>query len=116
MSIEVCDLQDGYAEAAYRNVFYDMRLFKRLKMYAHAEALPGQDDLQDGDLSIFVRIGTDFTDNYYEYEVPLQVTPPGFYLNDFEADRYEVWPIENQGERSAGGVTRIEGTTGSGAL
>jgi len=96
MSIEVCDLQDGYAEAAYRNVFYDMRLFKRLKMYAHAEALPGQDDLQDGDLSIFVRIGTDFTDNYYEYEVPLQVTLPGFYLNDFEADRYEVWPIENQ--------------------
>jgi cell surface protein SprA len=96
MSIEVCDLQDGYAEAAYRNTFYDMRLFTRLKMWVHAEELPGGPPLEDGDLNIFVRLGTDFTDNYYEYELPLNVTPPDFYLKDFESDRYEVWPLENQ--------------------
>ena len=46
-------------------------------MYFHAE--PGAEvdgfNLDDGDLSAFVRLGFDFDANYYEYEIPLTVTP-----------------------------------------
>ena len=59
---------------AYRNINYDMRMYKRLKMYFHAE--PGADgsNLNDGDLSAFAG-WSDFDANYYEYEIPLTVTP-----------------------------------------
>ena len=39
-------------------------------MFVHAEG----DYLKDSDLNAFIRLGTDGTDNYYEYELPLEVT------------------------------------------
>ena len=89
LSFEVCNLQDGNARAAYRNVNFDMRQYKRLRMFAHAEGLTGPDDLKDKDLTVFVRLGSDFDQNYYEYELPMAVTP--WYTNDDD----EVWPEEN---------------------
>ena len=90
LSLEVCDLADGDARGAYRNINYDMRMYKRLKMYFHAE--PGADgsNLNDGDLSAFVRLGSDFDANYYEYEIPLTVTP--WYTSDDEL----IWPEANE--------------------
>lgn len=32
-------------------------------------------DLADGDLAVFIRLGSDYKNNYYEYEVPLKLTP-----------------------------------------
>jgi cell surface protein SprA len=51
--------------------------------------------LTNGDLSVFVRLGSDYKDNYYEYEVPLRLTPAGTYNNNSSADRLAVWPKEN---------------------
>lgn len=90
MSLEVCNLLDGDGRAAYRNVSYDMRLYKRLKMFVHAEAGPDGLPLNDNDLTCFVRLGSDFSENYYEYEVPLKVTP--WYTGVPE----EIWPEENE--------------------
>lgn len=54
-----------------------MRQYKRLQMFAHAEALPDlSTDPQDGELSVFIRLGSDYRSNYYEYEIPLTLTPP----------------------------------------
>lgn len=89
LSMEVCNLRDGDARAAYRNVKFDMRQYKRLRMFAHAEALTGPEDLKDGDISVFVRLGSDFDQNYYEYEMPMTVT--SWYTNDDD----EVWPEAN---------------------
>ncbi len=100
MSLKVIDLPDGEAKAVYKNMNVDLRKFKTLKMYVHEEALINQENsLKDNDLTLFVRIGSDFTENYYEYEIPLKKTPAGVYYsgeNDLEApDRYIVWPTEN---------------------
>ena len=46
-----------------------------MRMFVHAEALVEQ-VLNDYEMTAFIRIGSDQTDNYYEYEVPLQVTSP----------------------------------------
>lgn len=89
LSFEVCNLQDGDARAAYRNVNFDMRQYKRLRMFAHAEALRSATDLKDKELTVFVRLGSDFEQNYYEYEMPMTVTE--WYTNDDE----EVWPEAN---------------------
>ncbi|MCB0514800.1 MAG: cell surface protein SprA [Chitinophagales bacterium] len=73
LSIQVCDLEDGHGRAAFKTETYDMRQFKRLRMFIHAEERNGQ-SLDNGDLTAFIRIGSDFTNNYYEYEVPLTFT------------------------------------------
>ena len=94
ITMKVKDLPDGFAKAIYKNIRFDMRQYKRLKMYIHAEEMEGT-NLDDDELTVFVRLGTDIRENYYEYEIPVVLTPPGNYSNN-EADREVVWPIENE--------------------
>lgn len=100
LRMQVCDLQDGEARAVYKISNLDLRLFKRLKMFIHAENLytdRGQlMPLNDGDLTAFVRIGADFTENFYEYEIPLKLTPQGTYNPNIDSDRRLIWPAENE--------------------
>ena len=93
--LKVENLPDGDARAAYKNVNLDIRQYRRIQLEVHAEALTGQ-ILNDGELSVFVRLGTDYKNNYYEYEIPLLVTPAGRYDNNKESDRRIVWPEENR--------------------
>ncbi len=87
--LRVCKLQDGQARAAFKNTQFDVRNYKKIRMFIHAEAGPGNDALNDGDLSVFVRMGIDFNSNYYEYEVPLKVTKPP------TSDPNLIWPAAN---------------------
>lgn len=89
LAYQVCNLKDGDARASYRTVNFDMRQYKRLRMFAHAEALGVQSNLTDNDITVFVRLGSDFNDNYYEYELPMKVTP--WYTGDDDL----IWPEEN---------------------
>ncbi|MBN9292667.1 MAG: cell surface protein SprA [Flavobacteriia bacterium] len=92
MTLEVCGLKDGDARAAFKNATFDVRTYKKLKMFVHAEKLNNENPLNDDDLTLFVRLGTDQTENYYEYEMPLKVTP--WYANG----EYAVWPEANNVE------------------
>lgn len=94
MELKVIDLADGDARAVFRNVSLDIRQYRKMMMDVHAEAIP-EYPLYDGDLKLFVRLGTDYNNNYYEYEIPLTLTLPGRYSNKSEADRQKVWPREN---------------------
>ena len=94
-SIKVTDLANGDARAVYKKLNMDFRNYRRLKMYIHAEAMDGY-PLEDNQMSAFVRIGSDYEDNYYEYEIPLKLTPHGTYTSNSESDRYAVWPLENE--------------------
>ena len=76
------------SRAAWRNLTLDMRNFRRLKMFLHAEKV-GLDLLFDKDVSAFIRIGSDYTSNYYEYEIPLKLTDWG------SSDPSDIWPDEN---------------------
>ena len=53
--LDICNLQDGDARAAYRNVQFDVRTYKKLKMFAYREVVPNT--LKDKDLTMFVRLG-----------------------------------------------------------
>lgn len=91
--LKVTDLEDGYSRQVYKNVTLDMLKYKRLKMDVHAESIDG--NLDDDDLRLFIRIGSDYLNNYYEYELPLKLTNPGVY-GDSDEDRRMVWPDLNR--------------------
>lgn len=89
LSLRVCELRDGDARAVFKNTQLDIRNYKKIRMFIHAESDRNQ-VLRDSDLVAFMRIGTDFTNNYYEYEVPLHLTPFG------ASSDGQVWPEKNE--------------------
>jgi cell surface protein SprA len=91
MQMTLDKLLDGDARAAFKTTDFDFRQYKKLKMYVHAEKLYENEELNYGDLTVFVRLGSDFTENYYEYEVPLTFTPWGTPFTDKEG----IWPAAN---------------------
>ncbi|MCW4122102.1 cell surface protein SprA [Prevotella copri] len=97
LSLVVKNMSTGEAKAVYRNSTIDLRQYKRIQMFAHANALEQNTTrLQDGELSVFIRLGSDYKNNYYEYEIPLKLTEPRSNYNRYVlADCKAVWPEEN---------------------
>ena len=91
LQMTVQNLVDGDGRAIYKTADFDLRQYKYLKMFVHAEAAHEDSPLDDQDLTVFMRIGTDFTENYYEYEVPLKVTAWGTPYTNKEG----IWPEIN---------------------
>lgn len=95
LQIRVCNLKDGDSRGVFKNVELDTRMFKNIKMNVHAEAMAGI-PLNDDELHLFVRIGSDYNNNYYEYELPLKLTPKGTYDPNNVDHRAIVWPAANE--------------------
>lgn len=85
LQLRFCNLREGDARAAFKNTRFDIRAYKRVEMFIHAEG----PELRDNDVWAFVRFGNDYVQNYYEYEQPLVVTPPGV------SDPLLIWPEVN---------------------
>ena len=87
--LDVCALETEDSRAVYKNINVDMRQYKRIRMFLHAEegSNPG---LSDGDIVGFIRIGNDLTQNYYQIEVPLQRS------SNNTLDPQSVWPEINE--------------------
>ena len=96
LSLVVKNLSSGEAKAVYKNATLDLRQYKRIQMFTHANALAqNTTDLRDNQLSVFIRLGNDYKNNYYEYEIPLKLTPEGKYSRRSLEDCKAVWPEEN---------------------
>ena len=98
-------LETTDSRAVFKNVNVDMRQFKKLRMFLHAEAIEGNtnpDRLQDDEMVAFIRFGNDFTDNFYQVEMPLKVTPHG------ATSAEEIWPSENEMEVSLALLTKLK--------
>ncbi|GIV34898.1 MAG: hypothetical protein KatS3mg031_2433 [Chitinophagales bacterium] len=96
LQVIVCDLQDGDSRAVYKTLNLDLRTYERLKLYVHGESYDLRNRLRDGDVTVFLRLGSDFKNNYYEYELPLKITPDGIAYDPLsDNDRKAIWPVEN---------------------
>jgi hypothetical protein len=91
LAMEVCELKDGDARAVIKNDQRDLRLYERLKMFIHAES---DQMLSRGEATIFIRIGSDYSRNYYEYEMPMTMSQQISTTN--RRDPEVVWPEENE--------------------
>lgn len=85
-------LQFQDSRAVFKNVSVDMRQYKKLKMFLHAEQLPDENTLEDDEMIGFIRFGNDFTQNYYQVEIPLKVTRSG---GSCSISPDQVWLDEN---------------------
>ena len=97
LNLTVRNLAPGESKAVYKNTPIDLRQYKRLQMFVHANHLMNDvTNLQDGELAVFVRFGNDYKSNYYEYEIPLKLTPDRSNYNKYNyEDCRAVWPLEN---------------------
>ncbi len=96
LQMTVTNMGTGESKAVYKNTTVDLRQYKRIQMFVHANALSqNTTELKDNQLAVFVRLGSDYKNNYYEYEIPLRLTPEGTYDRySIEASR-AVWPEAN---------------------
>lgn len=96
LSMRVTNLSTGQSKCVYKNTTVDMRQYKRIQLFAHANAMePDVTTLKDNQLALFVRLGSDYKSNYYEYEIPLTLTPAGRYDQYSLQGSRAVWPEEN---------------------
>ena len=95
LNITVKNLPSGESRAVYKNYNLDLRQYKHIQMFSHANALTGDQALRNGETSVFIRLGSDYKNNYYEYEIPLTLTAPGHYDRYSTSDCKLVWPEEN---------------------
>lgn len=97
LALQVNNLGSNESRAVYKKSNLDIRQYERIQLYVHAEA-PELDatSLANNDVSLFVRLGSDYKSNYYEYEVPLTITPPGIYDTYSNSGATAVWPEENK--------------------
>ena len=95
LAITVKNLAPGDARAVYKDMNKDLRKYKHVQMFVHANALEGDQNLQNNQMSVFVRLGSDYKSNYYEYEIPLTLTPEGRYDTYTSAGCEAVWPEDN---------------------
>lgn len=95
LALTVENLATGDARAVYKTMNMDFRNYKHLQMFIHANAMEGDTELQDDQMSIFIRMGSDYKSNYYEYEIPLKLTPAGHYDTYTTQGCKAVWPEEN---------------------
>ena len=101
LSYTVCDLSPRDARGVYKNLHADLRQYKRIKMFVHAERYKNQ-PLADGELVAFVRLGSDLSENFYQVELPLQVTPAGAYLAE------GIWPAANSFDIPMDALTQMK--------
>ncbi len=94
LSIRVDGLEEQDARGVYKYYNLDMRQYKNLRMFMHAEALveDGTSALDDENVIGFIRMGTDLNTNFYQIELGLEPTP----FNVSQGDRNAIWPAANE--------------------
>ncbi|WP_445991629.1 T9SS outer membrane translocon Sov/SprA [Kaistella polysaccharea] len=88
--LKAAPLETNSSRGVFKNVALDMRRYKKLELFVHAEDLKDVNSTNyDDDTKFFIRFGSDATDNYYEYEASLK------YTSKNARSPLEIWPSEN---------------------
>ncbi|MFY0602558.1 MAG: cell surface protein SprA [Flavobacteriaceae bacterium] len=88
VSLKVTNLPQNKIRAIYKNISVDLRRYKQLKMFLHAEPVI-VNGVDDDELVAIIRLGTDLNDNFYQIELPLKISPNG------SLSPLDVWPELN---------------------
>ena len=91
LSLLVENLEAEDSRGVFKNLNIDIRQYKNLKMFMHAEKIVDSDYADSSTPLVgFLRMGTDFSQNFYQIELPLQFTT----FNSVSES--EIWPEVNQ--------------------
>ena len=93
LSFKVDNLESQDSRGVFKSVNIDIRQYKKLKMFLHAEKINDSDYSDDANPLVgFLRLGTDLSQNFYQLELPLQFTAYG------SVSASEIWPDVNEME------------------
>ncbi|MGC1516665.1 MAG: cell surface protein SprA, partial [Maribacter sp.] len=103
LSLVVENLEPQDARGVFKNLNIDIRQYEKIKMFMHAEKIVDSDYADTSTPLVgFLRMGTDFSQNYYQIELPLQFTP-------FNAvSETEIWPELNEMEIALGDLNKVK--------
>jgi cell surface protein SprA len=109
ISMGVCNLPAEAERGIYKITNFDMRLYKRLKMFVHAEERSNV-KIQPGEMTAYIRLGNDFSRDYYEYEIPLTMSdlaklPASEITQDYAE---EVWLKSNRFDIDLAALTALK--------
>ncbi len=95
---------------AFKNFNIDMRQYNKLKMFLHAESLPDEKVLEDNQMVAFLRFGADYSNDFYQVEIPLKVTVASSSggSNCAPLSSELVWPTENEIDLSLELLTQLK--------
>jgi len=102
ISMQVCGLPKDEARGVFKTMNLDMRQYRKLSMFIHAESVKNAFPVQDGEMKAVIRIGNDFSGNYYEVKIPLKITQFG------ETDSAKIWPQENYLDFALDALTELK--------
>ncbi|MFT5256688.1 MAG: cell surface protein SprA [Arenicella sp.] len=88
VTLKVNQLKPDEVRAIYKNISVDLRRFKQLKMFTHLQKNIGESNLNDGDITAIIRLGTDLNENFYQIEIPLTVSTS-------VTSAIDIWPEAN---------------------
>tara|TARA_Y100001933_G_scaffold262702_1_gene321355 strand:+ start:15218 stop:22321 length:7104 start_codon:yes stop_codon:yes gene_type:complete len=103
LSFVVENLESEDSRGVFKNVNIDVRQYEKIKMFMHAEKIM-DGDYSDDDTPLvgFLRIGTDFSENFYQIELPLQFTPYSATTDE------EIWPDVNEIEVALSDLNKVK--------
>jgi cell surface protein SprA len=86
LTVKVTNLAANETRLVYKNTSIDIRMFKKYKIFIHAESVISSDLVEDNEISAIIRLGSDLIDNYYQIEMPLLITEL-----DQNASAEDIW-------------------------
>jgi cell surface protein SprA len=102
LSLQICHLANGDARGVYKTTNLDLRRYGTIDMFIHCEAAGTNDNFNSNDLEAIIRMGSDFTSNYYEIRIPLVKTP-------WEDNNLpDVWPTANNLDMQLGRLIKLK--------
>ena len=102
LSFVVENLESEDSRGVFKNLNIDLRQYKKLKMFLHAEEIVDGEFAGQTPLVGFLRIGTDFSENFYQIEIPLEITPHG------ARSESEIWPDINELEIALADLNKVK--------
>jgi len=103
LSFVVENLEPEDSRGVFKNINIDIRQYKKLKMFMHAEEIMDNDYVNGATPLVgFLRIGTDFSENFYQIEKPLEFTSYG------ASDENLIWPEGNSIDVSLDDLNRVK--------
>jgi len=102
LSMQICNLLPGDARGVFKTLNLDLRRYRKLSMFVHAESVKGNTPINNGDLYAVIRLGSDYLSNYYEIKFPLSITPFGTTLDT------AIWPTANNLDFDLGILTNLK--------
>lgn len=104
MSLCVTNLRDGDSRAVFKNTNLDLQFYKNLRMFVHMD----NPQNEDNQVSAFIRLGTDQTENFYEIEIKQLLATNPASVNQTAPEPERVWPLDNEFDLPLDELRRIK--------